>query len=204
LEAPSIAAVVATPSAAVAEAPAKSAEAAASPAAVLGAAVSTAALVAARPTAADGVALTTTPAAGRLLSPSRSGSSSSAFDMSGAEDGVSGKDGFHKPRRRRKKESVWSPGPSIRLVLHLHLPIPIPIAYQFLFACNFRPIAHKINMLPRTYVHLYFLLNNKYAVDAKIATVLGSIPASAGTVESEGRQMKKPRKRNIQKVPLFK
>jgi hypothetical protein len=30
----------------------------------------------------------------------------------------------------------------------------------------------------------------RLAVDAKVATVLGSIPASSDTVESEGRQMK--------------
>ncbi len=104
LEAPSIAAVVATPSAAVAEASSKSAEAAASSAAVLEAEVST---------AADDAALTTTPAAGRQLSPSpsRSGSSSSASDMSGAEDGVSETDGFHLPRRRRKRSpQSGSPG----------------------------------------------------------------------------------------------
>jgi|688.fasta_scaffold828413_1 hypothetical protein len=95
LEAPSNAAIVATPSAAVAEAPSKSVEAAASPATVLGAAVSTATLV------ADDVAPTTTPAAGRQLLPSYSGSSSSASDMSWAEDGISETDGFHKPCRRR-------------------------------------------------------------------------------------------------------
>jgi hypothetical protein len=113
LEAPSIAAVVATPSAAVAEASSKSSEAAASPAAVLEAEASTAALVAARPTAADDAALSTTPAAGRRLrpSPSRSGSPSSASDMSGAEDGGSETDGFHKPRRRRKRSpQSGSPG----------------------------------------------------------------------------------------------
>ena len=113
LEGPSIAAVVTAPSAAVAEAPSKSAEATAPPVAVLDAAVSTAALVAALPTAADDAALTTTPAAGRQLppSPSRSGSSSSASDMSGAEDGSSETDGFHKPRRRRKRSpQSGSPG----------------------------------------------------------------------------------------------
>ena len=122
LEAPSVAAVVATPSAAVAEASSKSSEAAASPAAVLEAETSTAALVAARPTAAlvaahptaaDDAALSTTPAAGRRLppSPSRPGSPSSASDMSGAEDGGSETDGFHKPRRRRKRSpQSGSPG----------------------------------------------------------------------------------------------
>jgi len=104
LEAPPVAAVAATPSAAVAEA---------SPAAVLVAEVSTAALVAAHPTAADDAALSTTPAAGRRLapSPSRPGSPSSASDMSGAEDGGSETDGFHKPRRRRKRSpQTGSPG----------------------------------------------------------------------------------------------
>jgi hypothetical protein len=113
LEAPSIAAVVATPSAAVAEASSKSADSAASPAAVFEAEVSTAALVAARPTAADDAALTTTPAAGRQLPPlpSRSGSPCSASDMSGAEDGSSETNGFHKPRRRRKcSPQSGSPG----------------------------------------------------------------------------------------------
>jgi len=104
LEAPPVAAVAATPSAAVAEA---------SPAAVLVTEVSTAALVAAHPTAADDAALSTTPAAGRRLapSPSRPGSPSSASDMSGAEDGGSETDGFHKPRRRRKRSpQTGSPG----------------------------------------------------------------------------------------------
>ncbi len=104
LESPSIAAVVATPSAAVAEASSKSSEAAASPAAALEAEVST---------AADDAALSTTPAAGRRLppSPSRSGSPSSASDMSGAEDGGSETDGFHKQRRRRKRSpQTGSPG----------------------------------------------------------------------------------------------
>ena len=104
LEAPPVAAVAATPSAAVAGA---------SPAAVLVAEVSTAALVAAHPTAADDAALSTTPAAGRRLppSPSRPGSPSSASDMSGAEDGGSETDGFHKPRRRRKRSpQSGSPG----------------------------------------------------------------------------------------------
>ena len=113
LEAPSVAAVVMTPSAAVAEASSKPSEAAASPAAVLEAETSTAALVAARPTAADDAALSTTPAAGRRLapSPSRPGSPSSASDMSGAEDGGSETDGFHKPRRRRKRSpQTGSPG----------------------------------------------------------------------------------------------
>ncbi len=75
--------------------------------------VETAALVAARPTSADDAALTTTPAAGHQLSPSpsRSGLSSSASDMSGAEDGSSETDGFHKPRRRRKRSpQSESPG----------------------------------------------------------------------------------------------
>ena len=113
LEAPSVAAVVATPSAAIAEASSKSSEAAASPAAVLEAETSTAALVAARPTAADDAALSTTPAAGRRLppSPSRSGTPPSASDMSGAEDGGSETDGFHKHRRRRKRSpQTGSPG----------------------------------------------------------------------------------------------
>ena len=113
LEAPSVAAVVATPSAAIAEASSKSSEAAASPAAVLEAETSTAALVAASPTAADDAALSTTPAAGRRLppSPSRSGTPSSASDMSGAEDGGSETDGFHKHRRRRKRSpQTGSPG----------------------------------------------------------------------------------------------
>ena len=104
LEAPPVAAVAATPSAAVAEA---------SPAAVLVTEVSTAALVTAHPTAADDAALSTTPAAGRRLapSPSRPGSPSSASDMSGAEDGGSETDGFHKPRRRRKRSpQTGSPG----------------------------------------------------------------------------------------------
>jgi hypothetical protein len=34
------------------------------------------------------------------------------------------------------------------------------------------------------------LLLNKYAANAKVATVLGAIPASSDTVESKGRQMK--------------
>ncbi len=82
-------------------------------AAVLEAEVSTAALVAAHPTAADDAALSTTPAAGRRLppSPSRSGSPSSASDMSRAENGGSETDGFHKPRRRRKRSpQTGSPG----------------------------------------------------------------------------------------------
>ncbi len=102
--APSIAAVVASPSATVTEAPSKSAVAAVSPAA---------ALVAVRPTAADDAALTTAPAADRQLSPSpsRSGSPSSASHMSGAEDGGSETDGFHKPCRRRKRSpQSGSPG----------------------------------------------------------------------------------------------
>jgi hypothetical protein len=113
LEAPSIAALVATSSAAVAEASSKSSQAAASPAAALEAEVSTAALGAAQPPAADDAALSTTLAAGRWLrpSPSRSGSPPSASDMSGAEDGGSETDGFHKHHRRRKRSpQTGSPG----------------------------------------------------------------------------------------------
>ncbi len=74
---------------------------------------SAAAAPAAPSTVADDAALSTTPAAGRWLlpSPSRSGSPSSASDMSGAEDDGSETDGFHKPRRRRKRSpQTGSPG----------------------------------------------------------------------------------------------
>jgi hypothetical protein len=47
-------------------------------------------------------------------------------------------------------------------------------------------------------------LLKKYAASAKVATVLvGSIPASSDTVESEGRQMKQCRIKYIQNAPLF-
>ncbi len=52
-------------------------------------------------------------------------------------------------------------------------------------------------------VNLYLLLN-KYAVNAKVATVLGSIPASSDTVESEGRQMQQCWITYIKKSPLTK
>jgi hypothetical protein len=37
-------------------------------------------------------------------------------------------------------------------------------------------------------------------VNAPVATVLGSIPASVGTVESEGRQMKQCKKKSPKKI----
>jgi hypothetical protein len=44
----------------------------------------------------------------------------------------------------------------------------------------------------------------RLAVNAKVATVLGSIPASSDTVESEGRQMKQVcKKKKIPKNPPF-
>ncbi len=44
------------------------------------------------------------------------------------------------------------------------------------------------------------LLLNKYAANVKVATVLGSIPESSDTVESEGQQMKQCGMKYIKKI----
>ncbi len=58
---------------------------------------------------------------------------------------------------------------------------------------------HKLHFLIRTFSSLYYIFIKTFylakwlerlAVNAKVATVLGSILASSDTVESEGRQMK--------------
>ncbi len=45
----------------------------------------------------------------------------------------------------------------------------------------------------------YSLVVERLTVNAEVATVLGSIPASSDTVESEGRQMKQCWKQYIEK-----
>jgi hypothetical protein len=73
--------------------------------AILKVASTAAALAAACPITSDDVALYNATAAGCQLSPSlsRSGSSSSVLEMSGAEDGGSETDSIHLPRRQRKR-----------------------------------------------------------------------------------------------------
>ncbi len=46
-------------------------------------------------------------------------------------------------------------------------------------------------------------LLDRLTFNAEVATVLGSIPASSGTVESEGRQMKQCWIKYIPKIPLL-
>jgi hypothetical protein len=49
-------------------------------------------------------------------------------------------------------------------------------------------ITHPFFIFPENFTHSSY--SHKYAANPPVATVLGSTPASVGTVESEGRQMK--------------
>ncbi len=68
---------------------------------------------------------------------------------------------------------------------------------RHLCGCDLAYIVVRASDPLQFFVHITYLIIlplylslNKYAAIAPIATVLGSIPASVGTLESEGRQMK--------------
>ncbi len=61
-----------------------------------------------------------------------------------------------------------------------------PCTYNCISPCTYNCIS------PYAYICISFLylIFTSLTANAPVATVLGSIPASVGTVESEGRQMK--------------
>jgi hypothetical protein len=75
--------------------------------------------------------------------------------------------------------------------LNLRMRSSLTTFYIFISRLNLRMRSSLVvrALTVHNLVNISFLLN-KYAANAPVATVLGSIPASIGTVESEGRQMK--------------